>query len=488
MRRITTVALAAASFMLMSAQVADAASCTSLRADRWLAPIKALDPHAPTGTLRVFAMQFKQEPRHVITYATFLNKLECSIKDTVVPNRVKGRTSLVLFTEDLGLMAYGIGSRGKAARIAISNEGALAVIGRLRGAYRQQADWYTAKLGSIGAIGGAFTAATDTVVRGFVQSLSTLAKKYGVYIGASSLLAPFTESTRSSDIEALADPDLSPRPKSVFVATSPKVYNRAILWGPRDVRATGPAPLRNSVLMNDKVPLTDLEVGIEVSPGASTGAAGVSNLKPYSVPGTKAKVQFATSLPAFMFGAPAKGAECADTALSYMRCLESLGTNVVLQDEANPGPWVNAGSLWQPLDWMGSTWRSVADQATPGLLYNVTPMMTGNLADLAFDGQSAITQRGLKGIGCAYVGNINGDGNSASGVAQYMGRKSEFLAIAPWVAADGPAAELRSVSAGLAPGSGSGHENSYLETSLVADLTFPPKPLRAGCITSQPPR
>lgn len=433
-------------------------------------------------------MQFKQEPRHVMTYGSFLNKLECSIKDSVVPNLVRGRASLVLFTEDLGLMAYGIGSRGKAARIAIGSETALAVIGRLRGAYRPQAEWYTSRLGSIGTISGAFTAATDTVVRGFVQPMSDLARKYGVYVGASGLLAPFKESTDTAAVTALADPDLSPSPRSVFVATSANVYNRAILWGPKDVRTSGPRAMRNAVLINDKVPLTELESGIEVSPGPSTGAAAVTNLRPYAVPGTKAKVQFATSLPAFRFGNPAKGSECADTSVSYMRCLDSLGTNVVLQDEANPGPWVNSGAIWQPLDWMGSTWRSVSDPSTPGLLYNVTPMMTGNLADLPFDGQSAITQRGLKGAGCAYVGNRAGDGNSAAGLSQYLGAKSEFLAIAPWVSPDAPASSLRQTASELAPGSGAGKENSYLETSLVADLTFPPKPLRAGCKTAAPPQ
>ena len=77
-----------------------------------------------------------------------------------------------------------------------------------------------------------------------------------------------------------------------------------------------------------------------------------------------------------------------------MRCLSALGTNVVIQDEANDAQWagLGGGGAWQPLEWMGSTWRDVTDKGV-GIDYNVTPFMVGNLADLVFDGQSSITQR-----------------------------------------------------------------------------------------------
>ena len=91
-----------------------------------------------------------------------------------------------------------------------------------------------------------------------------------------------------------------------------------------------------------------------------------------------------------------------------MRCLDALGANLVIQDEANPGRWTGADGngieQWQPLSWMGSTYRAVSDPSVH-FDYNVTAMMVGNLADLPFDGQSAITQRGLGGRGCHYVGN-----------------------------------------------------------------------------------
>ncbi|MGI8460289.1 MAG: hypothetical protein ACR2OC_01450, partial [Solirubrobacterales bacterium] len=217
------------------------------------------------------------------------------------------------------------------------------------------------------------------------------------------------------------------------------------------------------------------------------------NLRPYRIPGTKALMSFATSLPAFIydgdlspFGQPLpKGVDpCSDTSKYYMYCLDKLGTNVVMQDEANPGRWATP-SGWQPLEWMGSTWRAVADP-TVGFDYNVTPHMVGNLADLPFDGQSAITQRGLRGgKRCTYVGAREflpaEPENDPEYLRVYAGRKREFLAIAPWVAADGPRPALRDIGRRLAPGSGDPIENDYVETAIVADLPFPPVAKRPSC-------
>ena len=76
---------------------------------------------------------------------------------------------------------------------------------------------------------------TDTFARGFMQTFSDMARRYGVYVLGSNSQAPFRESTDPADVDALADPDL-PRPRSVFVATSDSVYNEAFMWAPHDVR------------------------------------------------------------------------------------------------------------------------------------------------------------------------------------------------------------------------------------------------------------
>ena len=207
------------------------------------------------------------------------------------------------------------------------------------------------------------------------------------------------------------------------------------------------------------------------------------------MPGTRARIGFATSLPAFIYGDPPAGTDpCSDTSQYYMRCLDKLGTNLVMQDEANPGPWVTEPTFWQPLDWMRSTWRAVSDP-TVDFDYNVTPHLVGHLGDLVFDGQTAITQRGLRGNErCTYVGNSrfmpDPPESDAASLAPYAGRKREFLALAPWVVPDAPRPALRAVQAKLAPASGDPLENDYLETAIAADLPFPPDSWRRNCISS----
>jgi hypothetical protein len=166
------------------------------------------------------------------------------------------------------------------------------------------------------------------------------------------------------------------------VATGPQVYNEAFVWAPRDARADGPRPLRNVVQRNRKVPLVPVEEFLDITPGPATGPDAIENLRPYRLPGTRARIGIATSLPAFAYG-PAGAKPCANVAVTYMRCLDRLGINLVLQDEANPGTWTaNGGNgYWQPLEWMGSTWRAAADPSVR-FAYDVTPHLVGNLGNL----------------------------------------------------------------------------------------------------------
>ncbi len=109
-------------------------------------------------------------------------------------------------------------------------------------------------------------------------------------------------------------------------------------------------------------------------------------------------------------------------------------------------------------------------------------MLTGNLADLTFDGQSAITQRGAaQGPGCHYVGNAALLGEDRPELADAAGPKREFLAIAPWVVPDAPRDVLRGVSARLAPLSGDPLAGDFVETAVAADLPFPVDTARRAC-------
>jgi glycerophosphoryl diester phosphodiesterase len=480
-----------------------AAECAQARAERTMPPIEAYSPEP--GAPRVFAVQFKQELRHVRSYAAFRTKIECMIRSDVVSRLAERRPNVIAMNEDVGLMTLATGSRGALTRAIFENPaiapsceqqgipcGVLGALGAMAAGYAPQLAAYAARFAPLlQPLSATFVAATDTFARGWMQVFSDMARRYDLYIVGSNNQSPFRESVDPSEIDLFADPD-RPRPDSVFVATSAAVYNEVFMWGPRDVRREGPWPLRNVVAQNRKVPLTPIEETIQLAPGASTGPDALENLRPYRLPGTRARVGFATSLPAFIYGHDIGTrppiAPCSNTAVYYMQCMDQLGVNLVIQDEANPGRWAGAAGegTYQPLEWMRSTWRAVADPSA-GFAYNVTPHMVGNLADLAFDGQTAITQRGLRGTRrCTYVGNTSfqpgAPENDPARLRPYAGRKREFLALAPWVVPDGPRGALRERARELAPGSGSPLENDYLETMLVADLPFPPDPTRRNCV------
>lgn len=485
-------------------------ACRAVAAHNSHPAIKNLDRDDDSGP-RVFALQFKQDIANVASYRDFRTKIECMVRTYVKPRLADDRPNVVALTEDVGVMTLATGSRAATTRELFSDAanipgcagqpspcGIVAALASLDGAYGAQEAAYASRFGGATPFAQTFLAGTDTFARGWMQTFSDLAKRYRVYILGSNNQAEFRESVDPTEIAAFADPDVA-EPRSAFVATRPEVYNEAFVWGPRNVTKDGPAPLRNVVYSNKKVPLTPIENALSLTPGPSSGPDAIANIKPYRIAGTKAKMSIATSLPAFRyvgdlspFGEPLDAAidPCSDTAKYYMLCMDRLGANLVMQDEANPGRWATElGTEWQPLEWMGSSWRAVADPIVD-FDYNVTPFMVGNLADLVFDGQTSITQRGLKGRRgrakrCAYVGDSrllpDPPENDPDAYGVYAGGKREFLGLAPWVRGDAPRSELRATGDALAAGSGAPRENDYLETAVIADLTFPPDRHRPSC-------
>jgi hypothetical protein len=482
------VVIVALAGLAMAAPRAMAASprCGPLLSPRTQPAIRTLDPKP--GAPRVFAIQYRQAAANVTSYASFSATVDCVMRRWVVPYLAHGRPNVVVFDEDTGLATLGIGSRGAGARgLFAQSSNPLDAFTRLAKTYAAPIARYQSRLGRIDTDPSVFVGATDTIVRSFMTTMSATAKRYGVYVIASGELPAFRASSSRADIRAYADPAIR-HPAEAYVATSKRVYNEAFVWGPKNVRRSGPDVMRNVVSSNLKVPLTGIEKVIGLTAGPSRGAAATRNLKPYALPGTKAKLGIATSLPAFEYGTPPAGTNpCSDTASYYMRCLDRLGANIVIQDEANPGAWTGPDGdgieLWQPLSWMSSTYRTVSDPSVH-FAYNVTAMMVGNLADLSFDGQSAITQRGgLRGAGCHYIGNggfVTGEDEAQ--FRGYAGNQRDFLALAPWVARDGSRASLRAVGQQLAAGSGSARSDAYLETAIVADLPLPVDSHRRGCV------
>jgi hypothetical protein len=448
--------------------------CAHLRPHRWAPATGSTDPR---GDLRVVGIQYKQDVSHVTTYAAFRTAMRCLVEDFVVPHERRGTPTLVVFNEDIGLMTLAVGARGTTVRAQATTRagapagdaeplGAASALAQLNAAYAPQVAAYQALLGPVDPRKQLFLAATDTFVRAFSTTFSDIARDYGVYVVASNNMATYRETHDPAEVALYGDPET--RDGRAFVATTPHVGNTTFLWGPKDVHRGAPAGATNLLFRNEKVPLTSIESTLlALDSGPTTGPAAIANARGWVVAGHR--IGFGTSLPAFTWGYPfgkrPKGFQpCRDLSVSYASCLDAQGVDVLVQAEANPGRWAATGGMgyWQPLEWMESSWRAVADP-TLHVRYAVNPFMVGNLLDLAFDGQSAILGRDVRTRGRTYVGDAVPDGPES-------GLKPQFLALAPWVVPDAGRAALMHASAVRAPGSGDALENDYLQTAVYADL------------------
>jgi hypothetical protein len=458
-----------------------AATCAAILKANQAPPVGHADPR---GTLRVIGIQYKMDISHANSYGTYRNAMRCLMERYVVPYQKPGVPTLVVFPEDVGLETIAIGQRGEAARVqarspmrAPAGDSGTAGIGTallgLNAAYAPQVAAYQLKFHGVDPRKEVLLAATDTFVRAFSTTFSDIARDYGVYVVAANNQAPYRETHNPAEVALYGDPTASTG--VAYVATKDFVANTTFLWGPTAVHPDAPDGERNLVFSNEKVPLTDMEKNIlGLDEGPSSGPAAITNAAGHVVAGFR--LGFATSLPAFTygydFGRSAPGGDpCADTEKTYAACMNAHGVQVVIQAEANPGRWTGPGgtSDWQPLEWMGSTWRTVADP-TVAFKYNVTAMMTGSLLDMTFDGQSAITERDASETPQHYVGAGTLQPGDPANISAYAGAKPEFLALAPWVTPDGTRAALAATGAHLAAGSGDRLENAYLETAVWADL------------------
>ena len=456
-------------------------------------PAVAADPHP--GALRVFAIQFAQQPADMVSAASYEDAIACVMQHEVAPYLAKGRPNLVVFDEDVGLETLATGPRGAQARYLLKHGTSscqgqpfpcetLAGLSELDKGYARALNYLEPRFAGLSKkLGRAFVAATDQFARVFMGTMSAAALRYHVYVVASNSQAPFALTRNPQAVAALRDPS-TPQVNAVYAPTSSSVYDQAFVWGPRVTHRAAPGPLSNLLADNKKVPLTSFEQALGFSSGPTGGTAAIRNLQPFRIPHTGARLGFATSLPAFVYGDSAAGHQCDDVTKTYMNCLDHLGANVLIQADANDGQWTgpdgsDASEHWQPLSWMASAWRAVSDP-TVHFSYAVNPMMVGNLADTPFDGQSAILERGRRGAGCHYVGNgsfLSGQDDPA--LRSYAGSKPQFLALAPWAVPDQSRSMMRTIGQQLATGQGSHH---YVQTALVADLPFPVDRSRTGCV------
>lgn len=437
----------------------------------------------PDGTLRVFAIQYRIDMEHVRSYETYRTAMRCLMETLVEPYRQEDQATLVVFPENIGLPTLLTGQRGATVRgqsgtplRAPFGDGTPAGIGgamlQLNTAYSPQIAAYQAMFGPVDPRKQLMLAATDTFVRAFSTTFSEIATDYGVYVVAGNTQADYRQTSNPLEAALFADPSTLPT-STAYVATSDRVTNSTFVWGPHPVDPDAPDGAANLLFTNEKVPVSEFEQDMfGLDRGAASGQAAMANIGPLDVAGFS--VGFAASDAATRYGHSLgdepDGDPCADVTRTYVPCMAELGIDVMIQPAANPVRWASAdrNGSWRPMEWMGSTWRSVADPEMD-IRYNVTAMLTGNVLDLGIDGQSAITAREAQGRPAHYAGNDEFVSGDFTELQTYMGPRSEFLALAPWVT-DADRSRLAAVSDDLAPGSGDDREGRYIETAVFADL------------------
>src|SRR5690242_8027745 len=189
--------LAVACVWLVAAAHAHAASACS----HFGRPAIASDPRP--HALRVFAIQFRQDPAAMTSANSFKQAIDCAMRTEVVPHLARGRPNLVVFDEDIGLETLAAGPRGAKARALLragtpSCQGqaspcaTLATLSAIDDGYRHALTYLDDRFPELHAqLGRAFVAATDEFVRTFMTTMATEARRYRVYLVASNTQAPF---------------------------------------------------------------------------------------------------------------------------------------------------------------------------------------------------------------------------------------------------------------------------------------------------------
>ncbi|MFL5625858.1 MAG: nitrilase-related carbon-nitrogen hydrolase [Ktedonobacteraceae bacterium] len=375
------------------------------------------------------------------TEQTFAAELE-RIVGMAVPYLAKSRPNLVVLGEILGLPLAMTGKRGYLSRLMHTSNVAISMLAL---AYGRRMMYYRRLYPGISLVRSLLLALSDVLYRPFVSTLSKLAARHAIYLSASTITPHVQCSTSRVDINRFGRRHSG----KVFLPTDPGVYNTGFLWGP-DGSLIG---------STDKIFLTDSEKALlDLTPGDLQAVRAFDT--------ELGKIGIAINLDAFT--------------PEYLRKLDSLGTCIVIQNNANDQPWASPSktSEWQPQEWLNSVLGSVQAQY-PHLHYNICSMQVGNFFDVTFDGQSTITMKSNLEPNpcCNFVGN---DGFVHTETGQPL--KGEILAISPWVVDDPiktmpgmPLAErrkiLEQVAHQLLPGGA--RANQYIEAAIWADVEIP---------------
>jgi len=379
------------------------------------------------GKLRVFVVQLKQHVDDCITPDGFKERIE-SLIQSALPYISRKRANLFVFPEYTGYVCCFSGLKGKLARRSQSVAEAFVMLGV---SYAPQIAHYLSVCPDISYQRALYLALTDAVWRPFHEAFSYIAGRYGVYIIATGVVSDTRVSREEDDISFFADPGFLPT-DHVYLPVDENVYNQAVVYGPD-----------GSILHRTrKVHLVQTESDLMDLSEGELGGLDVFEL-------SGVNVGIAVCLDAW-----------------YSDVIDELidqGMEFLIQPSANPKLWgyYTNDDYWEADGWYTGLWKVVTDRSE--IAYGVSSMLTGNLFELPFDGQSSIVAGHPLGERAGYVGTVYRDG---------------FVALAPWVIddpCDGEPDEscrgaISQMSESLSVGGA--HDNEYVETVIWADLDF----------------
>ena len=305
-----------------------------------VAPSPPVSPRTPPPEINLVAVQMRVDESMFTSGDTFEAGLR-SMMDLASEETELGSDTLVVFPEDIGLLTvlFGQGDTLSTARgledgmekVIRSN---LVSVGKNKLFHR--VSWPRALFLTFG----------EGMAEAYFETFSTLAREYGVYIVGGSV--------------ALSDASMSPyvpdgipgAPGEKERRNSADVYNAGAVFGPG-----------GEVLgVTRKANLIELEGpgGLDLVPG------DVEAVQP--IPTSLGSIGLAICLDGFSPGV-----------------LDALGeADILAQPSANPVEW----ERWQQEEWLESSWTAVVQERR--FPYAVNPMLTGNILDLSFFGQSSI--------------------------------------------------------------------------------------------------
>jgi predicted amidohydrolase len=385
------------------------------------------------GDVRVFVVghSFSLED------ARSLEHFEASFREDmrrIAPCLSTVRPNLVVFPEDSGLVAW---FAGRQALLARGSSDSTSAFNTMYAGYFRQTDEYRRRFPGISGARALTLALGDVGWRAMDRTFGGIAQRYGIYVITSANLPYVERRTDDDSVDRFRDPD-APEEDPAYVATRGECFNTALLYGPS-------GELLSRI---DKIYLTDTE---EDSLDLSNGP--LETLGVFELP--FARIGAAISRDAFY--AP------------FLQRMEDLGVDFVVQPEAFSGWTIEQDEGdWLPDVILASGWTHT--QKYRGFRHNATPMLTGNLFELVFDGQTWITQKAKpEQPERAFVGSQPLRGWLDLGPWTFP----DPLETAPALSLQERQTRLREQGRRLAPGSGHESEGKYARTLIAADLVFP---------------